>query len=90
MSFMWPDAGARPKSAPRSYGKLRHKVQRLAGALAVAALTLGSLAEPAAAAERTIKLVALGDSLTAGYQLPGAAAFPVQLEQALKAKGLAV
>jgi acyl-CoA thioesterase-1 len=59
-------------------------------ALAVGALVLGSLAEPAAAAERTIKLVALGDSLTAGYQLPGAAAFPVQLEQALKAKGFAV
>jgi acyl-CoA thioesterase-1 len=41
------------------------------------------------AAERTIKVVALGDSLTAGYQLPGTAAFPVQLERALKAKGLA-
>ena len=42
------------------------------------------------AAERTIKVVALGDSLTAGFQLRGSAAFPVQLEQALKAKGLAV
>ncbi|MEA2918048.1 MAG: acyl-CoA thioesterase [Bradyrhizobium sp.] len=42
------------------------------------------------AAERTIKVVALGDSLTAGYQLQGTAAFPVQLERALKAKGLAV
>ena len=35
--------------------------------------------------------MALGDSLTAGYRLAGAAtAFPVQLEQALKAKGIAV
>ena len=34
--------------------------------------------------------MALGDSLTAGYQLPASAAFPAQLEQALKAKGLAV
>jgi len=34
--------------------------------------------------------VAFGDSLTAGYQLPADAAFPVQLERALKAKGLAV
>jgi acyl-CoA thioesterase-1 len=42
------------------------------------------------AAERTLKVVALGDSLTAGYQLQGTAAFPVQLERALKAKGLAV
>jgi acyl-CoA thioesterase-1 len=44
----------------------------------------------ASAAERTVKLVALGDSLTAGYQLKGAEAFPVQLERALKAKGHAV
>jgi acyl-CoA thioesterase-1 len=35
-------------------------------------------------------VVALGDSLTAGFQLRGSAAFPVQLERALKAKGLAV
>ena len=39
---------------------------------------------------RTIKIVALGDSLTAGYQLPAQDAFPVQLERALKAKGVAV
>jgi len=44
----------------------------------------------ASAAERTIKIAAFGDSLTAGYQLPADAAFPVQLERALKAKGLAV
>mgnify|MGYP001224386960 CR=1 FL=1 len=34
-----------------------------------------------------VKLVAFGDSLTAGYQLPPEEAFPVQLEKALKAKG---
>lgn len=34
-----------------------------------------------------ITLLALGDSLTAGYGLPAAEAFPVQLEAALKAKG---
>lgn len=34
-----------------------------------------------------MKIVALGDSLTAGYQLPPQAAFPVQLEAALKARG---
>ena len=44
----------------------------------------------AGAAERTIKIVALGDSLMAGYQLPAQDAFPVQLERALRAKGLAV
>lgn len=46
------------------------------------------LAAPALAA--TQKLLVLGDSLTAGYNLPSDAAFPVQLEKALKAKGLAI
>jgi len=39
---------------------------------------------------RPLKLVALGDSLTAGYGLPGEAAFPAVLERALRAKGYAV
>lgn len=34
-----------------------------------------------------IKILAFGDSLTAGYMLPPAAAFPAQLESALKARG---
>ena len=34
-----------------------------------------------------MKLVALGDSLTAGYNLPQAAAFPTVLEAALRARG---
>ncbi len=37
-----------------------------------------------------VKLVAFGDSLTAGYQLPPEDAFPVQLEKALLAKGYKV
>jgi acyl-CoA thioesterase-1 len=37
-----------------------------------------------------IKLVVLGDSLSAGLGLPAAAAFPAQLEKALKDKGLNV
>lgn len=43
-----------------------------------------------AAAERPLKLVALGDSLTAGYGLPASAAFPVKLQKALRDKGIAV
>lgn len=39
---------------------------------------------------RPVKLVALGDSLSAGYNLPGSAAFPAVLEQALRQKGVAV
>ena len=40
-----------------------------------------------AAEGRALKLVALGDSLTAGYMLPASAAFPQALERALKARG---
>jgi acyl-CoA thioesterase-1 len=42
------------------------------------------------AADRPVRIVALGDSLTAGYNLPGSAAFPAKLEKALKQKGVAV
>ena len=45
---------------------------------------------PAAAADRPVRIVALGDSLTAGLGLGAADAFPAKLERALKAKGLAV
>lgn len=37
-----------------------------------------------------LRVLALGDSLTAGFDLPHDAAFPVQLEEALRAKGYAV
>ena len=42
------------------------------------------------AAERPMTIVALGDSLTAGYGLPARDAFPVQLQRALAAKGMMV
>ena len=87
---MWTDAGPPRESAPRSYGKWGLKVQRLAAALALAGVVVAGLPHAAGAAERTIKIVALGNSLTAGFQLPARAAFPAQLERALKAKGLAV
>ena len=58
----------------------------VAGALVLAVATL----PPAAAAERPVRIVALGDSLTAGLGLPADAAFPARLEKALKAKGVAV
>jgi acyl-CoA thioesterase-1 len=49
-----------------------------------------AIAAPAAAAQPPVRIVALGDSLTAGYGLPAQATFPAKLERALKAKGLAV
>ncbi len=43
-----------------------------------------------AAAADMIRIVALGDSLTAGYGLPAEAAFPARLERALRARGHSV
>lgn len=39
---------------------------------------------------KALKLVAFGDSLTAGYNLPGSAAFPTVLEKLLRDKGISV
>lgn len=44
----------------------------------------------AAAQARTLDVVAFGDSLTAGYQLPPNEAFPAQLETLAKSRGLDV
>jgi len=73
----------------RSYGGFTALVQT--AALVVLALAFaGPIAEPAKAAERPVRIVALGDSLTAGFGLPADATFPAKLEKALRAKGLAV
>ena len=46
------------------------------------------LVEPAAAQDKSsLKIVALGDSLTAGYGLPATDTFPARLQRALQAKG---
>ena len=50
----------------------------------------GFVAPPVAAAERPVTIVALGDSLTAGFGLPANAAFPARLEAALRARGHAI
>lgn len=73
----------------RSYGGWRVPVQLFAGLAAALALAV-VLTGRAEAADRPVRIVALGDSLTAGLGLPVNAAFPAKLEQALKAKGLAV
>jgi acyl-CoA thioesterase I len=65
-----------------TYGHWLASVQLLALGLFVAAL---GLAVPASA--RTLQIVALGDSLTAGLGLPPGQAFPEVLEKALRAKG---
>ena len=62
---------------PPAYGV----VARLATALVLAV----GLARPATA--RPLRLVAFGDSLTAGYNLPEADAFPTRLQAALARQG---
>jgi acyl-CoA thioesterase-1 len=60
--------------------------------LRLAALGAAAAAANSAAAQTTrmVRVVALGDSLTAGYGLPPAAAFPSVLERELRKKGLAL
>lgn len=53
----------------------------LAGAAALAGTGLASAASP-------LRVVALGDSLTAGYGLPLEASFPLNLQRALAGKGI--
>ena len=72
------------KAEPPSYGHWRAIVQ----ALALAAALLAASAAPASA--RALRLVVLGDSLTAGLGLPPGKAFPDQLQAALRAKGFDV
>jgi len=56
-------------------------------AFAAAAFGL-ALGASSATSERPVKIVAFGDSLTAGLGLPASEAFPVKLANALKAKGI--
>ena len=55
--------------------------------LVAAALLLALGLTASAAGQQETVIVALGDSLTAGYGLPQAQSFPAQLEAALKARG---
>ena len=89
--FLGPDAG------PRSYGRHWAGVQMLSRRMALRALLAGAILPGslpwgalARAADAPVRIVALGDSLTAGFGLSADAAFPVRLQKALTAKGLAV
>src|SRR5438445_3554975 len=54
-------------------------------------MTGNALAQtPAAGPSKPIKIVAFGDSLTAGLGLPANQAFPVRLQKALESKGIRV
>ena len=75
------------------YGVRQRPINRR-GMIAVALLATffgGVFSPPASAADGPIRtIMAFGDSLTSGYGLPPADAFPVKLEAALRARGHAV
>ena len=72
-----------------SYGAARPFVQRVCVILALL-LSVWTVNDASAAPGRPLRIVALGDSLTAGYGLPQPAAFPTVLQAALSAKGESV
>ena len=97
---MWPFHARVERPRPvrsRTYGKRPGAVQTFAGvsfftiAWAAAILAAASIAVvPLGASERPLKIVALGDSLTAGLGLAPEETFPANLAQAMRHKGIAV
>jgi len=81
-------------SMVRSYGNSDSAVERRYGLfmhIAVLMLALMTMAHPAwAEATKPVKLVVLGDSLSAGLGLQATAAFPARLQKALGDKGIKV
>ena len=65
------------------------RVQSVLRIVAFALCGMAGLASPAAAADKPVRIVALGDSLTAGLGLANEDAFPAKLQRALAAKGIA-
>ncbi|PJG50840.1 arylesterase [Bradyrhizobium forestalis] len=78
----------------RSYGNSDSAVERRYGLfmhIAVLMLALMTIAPPArAGATQPVRLVVLGDSLSAGLGLPAQEAFPQKLQKALQTKGITV
>jgi len=76
----------------RTYGLFRRAVQAgsrrpLLIVTLVCAIWFSADPHAASAQGDPVRLVAFGDSLSAGYELPPDHAFPVRLEKALKARG---
>ncbi|WP_414643833.1 arylesterase [Bosea sp. (in: a-proteobacteria)] len=83
------------RRAANRYGRLPSRIQqspRIWAALLLVFASLGSflMNSTTHAQTKPLKLVALGDSLSAGYNLPGSAAFPTVLEKMLRDKGIPV
>ena len=89
------------KGSARLYAGLRAAFQALSSLLSLGVLLLPAVAAAECAnappllggeqkCAETLTVVAFGDSLTAGYQLPASQAFPAQLERRLAADGFPV
>src|SRR5207248_993618 len=89
------DEGSMRLSMARSYGTSAAAVERSAR-MFMQMLVLGAgliaaamgFADSQAAEAKPIKMVVLGDSLSAGLGLSASAAFPERLQKALKSKGI--
>src|SRR6516165_6069609 len=106
MPYLLPRFARNRSDQPRSYGRFRGRVKIGGWAAAVTILCMAALCAAglciaalcaaglggttAVGAERPMTIVALGDSLVAGYGLAGVDAFPSRLQQALADKGFAV
>lgn len=83
------------RRAANRYGRLPSRIQlspRIWAAMLLVFASVGSFLMNNAthAQTKSLRLVALGDSLSAGYNLPGSAAFPAVLEKLLRDKGIPV
>lgn len=80
-------ASCRVGSYGVSFPAFERLTHRFAWLLVFAGLVTGA---PARAADGPVRIVVLGDSLSAGFGLPATDAFPAQLEKALNEKGMNV
>lgn len=78
------------RGAGRTYGGAPRAVHTRRTFLAAGAATLAAARGDLAAAQRRLKLLCLGDSLTAGYLLPAGEGFVPVLETELRGRGLPV
>jgi acyl-CoA thioesterase-1 len=82
------------RRAANRYGRLPSRIQppRIWAVMLLVFASLGYFMMNTASSAQTkpLKLVAFGDSLTAGYNLPASAAFPTVLEKMLREKGISV
>src|SRR6187399_1729339 len=90
------EEGSMRLSMDRSYGNSAAGVEGRMGmfvhilVLIMALMTTQSVFAQTPGPAKPIKMVVLGDSLSAGYGLPAAGAFPVRLKKSLEAKGIKV